>query len=508
MAQAFSRPVDAGFCAACEEATKGNPLLLRELLATLAVEGIAPEAAQAGAVAQVAPPSVARSVARRLGRLPDPAGRLARATAILGSGARHRTAARLAGLDADAAQRAAGALAGAGILDAATLEFVHPLVRAAVLGDLAAPERARAHRDAAALLHRDGAPGDEVALQLLAAEPAGEGWAVEVLRGAARGAAARGAPDVAATHLRRALAEPPPERERGRLLVELGEAETAAADETGLAHLTQAAELEPDPRARASIALQLGRAHFTRLQLLPAASTLQRALDELGGGDDHLRRRIEGQLLAVRVSEPRLHDDALRHRLTALYLTRGRLSDPVVLAALAFAVVLAIPPAAAAAELAERSLAAGLSFEEDQGVFALAAAALALAGRLERARSVWDQAIADARRRGSSSAAGMAGSLRAGVHLRLGALAAAEADLDEMERTRALWPPSAVPVMAAGRATVLLERGEVAAAAAAVDAIDVDDPVARAGDGSAPARAGRRGAPRPGPQRGGRRALP
>ena len=95
-------------------------------------------------------------------------------------------------------------------------------------------------------------------------------------------------------------------------------------------------------------------------------------------------------------------------------------------------------------------------------MFALAAAALALAGRLERARSVWDQAIADARRRGSSSAAGMAGSLRAGVHLRLGALAAAEADLDEMERTRALWPPSAVPVMAAGRATVLLERGEVA----------------------------------------------
>ena len=185
VAQAFSRPVDAGFCAACEAATKGNPLLLRELLATLAVEGIAPEAAQAGAVAQVAPPSVARSVARRLGRLPDPAGRLARATAILGSGARHRTAARLAGLDADAAQRAAGALAGAGILDAATLEFVHPLVRAAVLGDLAAPERARAHRDAAALLHRDGAPGDEVALQLLAAEPAGEGWAVDVLRGAA-----------------------------------------------------------------------------------------------------------------------------------------------------------------------------------------------------------------------------------------------------------------------------------------------------------------------------------
>jgi len=483
VAAAFEMPVAPEFSAACEAATKGNPLLLRELLATLAAEGIAPEAAQAGAVAQVAPPSVARSVARRLGRLPAEAGRLGWAVAVLGPGAGARHAAELAGLDRAAGERAADELAAAGIIDAGTLEFVHPLVRAAVLAELGPHERARAHRRAAALLHAGGALADEVALQLLAAEPQGEGWAVDVLRAAARRAAARGAPAVAATHQRRALAEPPPEGERVALLVELGEAETAAADEAGLTHLGEAVALEPDVRTRAAIALQLGRAHFTRVQFQPAAAVLQGALEELGGRDRDLRRRIEAQLLAIRVSEPQLHDDRLRRRLTALYLTRGRISDPVVLAALAFATALAVPPAGTAVELAERSLAAGLRFEEDQGVFALAAGALALAGRLERSRSVWDEAIADARRRGSSSATGMAGSMRAGVHLWLGALAAAEADLDEMERTRALWPPSAVPVMHAARAAVLLERGEVDAAAAAVEAIDLRDPAVDQGMG-------------------------
>jgi DNA-binding CsgD family transcriptional regulator len=473
---AFEATVDPAFSAACAMATKGNPLLLRELLATLAAEGIAPEAGQADRVAGVAPPSVARSVARRLARLAPEAARLGWAAAVLGASTRPRRAAELAGLAGDDAAAAAQGLAAAGIVDAATLEFVHPLVRAAVLAELPADERARAHRRAAALLVGDGAPEEEIALQLMAAAPAGDPWTVAVLRRTARRAAARGAPDVAARHLRRALVEPPPAVERVGLLVELGEAESAAADESGLKHLAEAIELEEDAPARAAIGLGLGRALYTRMRLLEAAPVLQRALDELAGRDRELRDRIDAQLLAVRTGDPRLHDHRFRAKLLWLYLTRRRISDPVVLASLAMAAALAVPPASIAADIAERSLAAGLSFEEDQGAFLLAAGTLALAGRLERAKAIWDAAAADGARRGSRAAVGMAASLRAWIHFRLGMLPAAQADFEYMHVIRADMPDAAIPTMLAGRAAVLIERGELEDAAAVVQELGFDGP--------------------------------
>jgi tetratricopeptide (TPR) repeat protein len=56
------------FCLACHHATGGNPLLLRELLRTLASDGVAPAASSIGVVERVAPDAVARSVRLRLSR--------------------------------------------------------------------------------------------------------------------------------------------------------------------------------------------------------------------------------------------------------------------------------------------------------------------------------------------------------------------------------------------------------------------------------------------------------
>ncbi len=472
--RALGPAADPSFSAACAEATKGNPLLLGELLATLAGESVAPVASQAGAVAAVAPPSVSRSVARRLRRLAPEAVELGRAAAVLGADPRRQDAAELAGLSPESAASAAKALAEAGILDPTTLEFVHPVVRAAVYAELPAPQRGDAHRQAARLLAKRGAPEDEVALHLLASEPSGDRWAVGVLRRAARRAHARGGPDVAATHLHRALAERPPASERVSLLVELGSAESAAADEAGLDHLGQALELEEDVRVRAAIALELAKALSTRIQLARAAEVLEGALAELGRTDRGLSRRLEAQRLSVRVADPTLHTREFKARLTTLYLVRGRLSDPVLLGTVAVATAMAIPPASAAAGLAERALAAGLTFEDEQTAFATAAGALMLAGGLERARTVWDEAVAGARRRGSLSALGMGSSMRAFVHLRLGALGAADADLREVQRNRDQIPPRGVPAVLAARSAVLLERGELNAAAAVLGELDLD----------------------------------
>ena len=62
-------PFRPAFVGACREATGGNPLLLRELLGMLFGEGVAPTAANVGAVKTMGPSAVARSVMFRLSRL-------------------------------------------------------------------------------------------------------------------------------------------------------------------------------------------------------------------------------------------------------------------------------------------------------------------------------------------------------------------------------------------------------------------------------------------------------
>jgi hypothetical protein len=288
------------FCAACRDATGGNPFLLRELLRELAAEGVEPGDAQAPLVRQLAPPTVARAVLLRLARLGDDALALARAVAVLGDGAPLRRAAALAGLDEDRAEEAAGVLARADILAARRpLAFAHPILSAAVHADLEAGARGRAHRRAAALLDSDGAPVDAVAAHLLATEPSGDPFVAGTLRAAAARALVRGAAPAAAACLRRALAEPPPAGERGALMVELARAELAAGDPAGAAeHFERGLEIAGDPRARVRcvtqqvLALQaLGR-HDESLALM------ERVAEEAALVEPELALSVEAGLIA------------------------------------------------------------------------------------------------------------------------------------------------------------------------------------------------------------------
>lgn len=197
-------------CKACHEASGGNPFALRDLLAELQAEDIEPAAAEASSVAKVKPKALTKSVRLRLSRLPDAARELARAVAVLGDGAELRDAASLAGLDPDSAAEAADALAECAILEAdRELSFVHPLLRSAIYGELSRTERSRAHRAAARLLSERGADPDQIAVHLLATDPAGDPLTVESLLDAARRALQRSTNDAAVTYLARAWEEPP-----------------------------------------------------------------------------------------------------------------------------------------------------------------------------------------------------------------------------------------------------------------------------------------------------------
>lgn len=174
-------------------------------------------------MSELGPRTVRRSVVLRLARLPDSAGRLAQAVAVLGGRARLRDAATLAELDEREAAAAADALAAVEILRATLpLEFVHPIVRAAVYGELAPATRSLAHARAARMLMTDRADAEQVAAHLLASEPAREPWVAEHLRIAASTALSRGAPEAARVYLERALAEPLGSADRPTVLYELG----------------------------------------------------------------------------------------------------------------------------------------------------------------------------------------------------------------------------------------------------------------------------------------------
>ena len=285
---------DPTFTAACHRATGGSPFLVRELVEALSAEGMSPDARTAARVEAVGARTARRWIQLRLGRLPAPAARLARAVAVLERAELPRAAA-LAELDLAEAAEAADTLVAAGILEPdRPLAFVHPLVRAGVYEELAIAERSLAHRRAAELMDGEPAGEEHAAEHLLATEPAGDRAIARRLVDAARTAARRGAPESAAVLLRRALAEPPPAAERPGLLLELGVAEATAGQAAGEVHLQEAlAVAGDDPEVALGATLVLAHALGRAERLEDAVAVIDRTAALLRDHDEQTSERLE-----------------------------------------------------------------------------------------------------------------------------------------------------------------------------------------------------------------------
>src|SRR3954453_3483528 len=198
------------FAAALQTGSGGNPLFLVALLDALRQEGISPTPEHATYVIELGPQAIARGITTRLARLPSEAARLLRAAATLGDRTELPLAADLADLEPKAALSAASALVKADLFRHENpLEFIHPVVRTAVLEDMSADERTNAHRRAAEILLRRGAVPEQAATYLVRTVPGGDPFVVATLRQAAERSLAQGAPEAGGGYPRRGRDEPP-----------------------------------------------------------------------------------------------------------------------------------------------------------------------------------------------------------------------------------------------------------------------------------------------------------
>jgi DNA-binding CsgD family transcriptional regulator len=479
----LSPAVEDAFAAACREETAGNPLLLRELAHAIAEEGLVPIGANVPRLRALEARAGSRPVSLRLARLPPEARTLAQAVAILGDDVDPRQAAGLAGLDEPAAFEAARALAGVDVLhQQPPLGFVHPLIRSTVYEAIPPLDRERGHAHAARLLRDAGADPERIAAHLLRTPPGEDPETVATLREAAGRAASRGAAESAVAYLRRALAEAPSVPERGELLLELGSAETLVEGEAAVEHLQQAQALMDDPVRRAETALRLGRQLF-QLRGDESDAVYSRALDELGGADPELARRLEAGLITNGLFMPSRHSAAVA-RLERVRNEPGdaTLGKKLLLSLLAYHDARAGAPADEAVPLARRALAQGLLAKADVGAaFVPACTVLAMAD-LDEVLVTYEDALAEAHRHGSTFAFAAVKVFRAQTLVWRGDLGEAEADARDALAAGEAWGASArfAGHASAFLADALMEQGNLDDAAAAL---------ARAGGESLPATA-------------------
>jgi DNA-binding CsgD family transcriptional regulator len=462
----FTEEAADELCDACYRATGGNPFLVHQLADALLAEGVVPDADAGASVSRLVPRAVARHVLVRLSRLgPETIG-VAHALAVLGPGAELRHVAALADVGETDTAIALDALVSADILAPdRPVDFKHPLLAEAVYADARPGERMLAHARAARMLAETGSPPERVALQLLLCEPDGSEWAVATLQAAAKEASSRGAPQTAVRYLERALEEAPPRSDQRGLLLELGIAESRAAQPRAGDHLAEALRCTDDPIERARIAQELAALHNLLGQFDQATVVLEEAIEPLGAGDDELRFSLEAEIAVLAVTtlsaKERLASRMAGLREKAASVVNVPAAAPL-LAVIALDLAETDAPAERAIECARQAFADRRLLSREGAVPAIGTAALVIADQPAEADAILTAAIAAAQLRGSIQATRIALVNRAYARNRQGRIAEAEADARlALELSDAEAPDPVRPFKVAQLSEALIERGEL-----------------------------------------------
>ena len=237
--------MSSAFVDECLKVSRGNAFYLQELLRPY--DGDAQPNRQS--FVRNGTLSLRRTVAWRMGELGPEAVALAQAAAVLGDGCSLHLAAELARLDEETAVFQASRLEVASIFQHGDpVEFLHPLLRAAVEAELPEVVRGELHARAARLLWLSREAPESVALHLVNSPGSGDDEVATFLAEEGESALEAGSIALATQLLRRALDEPAPTGLQPRILVALGRAEHALSRfDASRGHLEAA--MESDDRA-------------------------------------------------------------------------------------------------------------------------------------------------------------------------------------------------------------------------------------------------------------------
>ncbi|WP_221349639.1 helix-turn-helix transcriptional regulator [Streptomyces beigongshangae] len=470
-----AQPPQPSFVERLASVTGGNPLEVVRLLRDLRSAGLGPDDAGARQIAKVGGRVVAASVQRALEHQPAWVREAACTLAVLGDEDVEYLAA-LAGVSAVHIDEAVEILRRAGLARADRRELVHDMVGAAVLGALGTTGTADLRLRAARLLSDIGRAPEEIAAQLMLVPGTAGAWTVPVLRAAAAQAEQRGAPEAAARYLDRVREAEPDDPE---VLTRLGRVLAESDPERSAELLRKAHDVTRDVRARASTAVQFALTCLSVQRAPEGTRVLTEALDaldaELGPepdpADGELRTLAESALLIVGADEKSTLPEVLR-RTAGITPPPG--DTPAQRQQLAMLSVLSAADGGSAGEVARQARRALRAPGVPLGVWSLLPASLALL--LAEEDEAADEALETVLRGSRDTAAVwtyvLALSTRALFRLENGAVADSLADAQTALEILGQERWGANPVMAhTAYAAALVERGEVARAEEALDAI-------------------------------------
>ncbi|GLY75129.1 helix-turn-helix transcriptional regulator [Actinoallomurus iriomotensis] len=295
IADVMGAGADDAFVAECHRVTGGNGALLADLLPALAARSVPPVEESLASIEDIGGAAVSRRVLSWIRRCGPEAPAVAQAVAVLGDDGELVLVAQLAGLDLDAAARAADRLIKMDVLtNTSPLRYVHSLTRAVVHAGISAGLRTSQRLRAARLVRDHYAEPERAAAHLMAVDMSSEPWALETLRAAADAALERGLPEQALGYLRRALAEPMPVSARAELLAGIGATEIGAGVAGAESTLHEALAIATEPSLRVRIGVDL--AYVDAVAGRPLKSALE-VVDEvcarLPPGRDELAAEAE-----------------------------------------------------------------------------------------------------------------------------------------------------------------------------------------------------------------------
>jgi DNA-binding CsgD family transcriptional regulator len=427
--------------AACLRLTQGVPFLVTELLAQAGRLRARSGESVRETLLRCAPVSVATVTLARVRRHGRHLVTALRALSVLRVPVSLTQAAQITGLrlaqveDAVAAlRRLSVAAPGAGVLVAPEL------VRHAVRQALHPSERQAAHVRAAAALAEADATREAAARHLVETHPTGRSAHVDLLRQVAAQVSARGAVELAAALLRRALREPPPPEHLSSVRAELGAVELCYDGPSAVLDLTAARNGQPPGEARADCTLKLAYGLVMTGSSAEATAILEEELATCGlPADHHLARRMRSELLFASFGDDRVHRAVVQRygrpdvggAGTAAPDRAGR----VALAAAALLDAFDCRPASSVIGAAHAALTGDLAPGEGGAIALLAAGAVVMwSDDLVAAERFFEQFAVESQRHRAPLVESIATSMRALVAVRRGDLAGAAAHTETATR--------------------------------------------------------------------------